>query len=185
MRGTARVLIGCLPLRDGFELERFLSCCIRSTRRGERSISLPRRAILRRTTRTAKCFDTVSAKPNDRLRCTVGLSKTAWRIGSPEEQRSRSFASHPEHGKGTEPSCSAQDGAFMRIEIGNSGYSNPGTALVERRNLLRSLTLGRLRFVAFFGCSCCLLRGGSFGGLGVQNPRLLVGIRDAMDNRDG
>jgi len=32
----------------------------------------PRRAILRRTTRTAQCFDTVSVKPKDRLRCTTG-----------------------------------------------------------------------------------------------------------------
>jgi hypothetical protein len=38
----------------------------------------------------------------DRLRCTVGLSKAACMIGYPEEQRSRSFASHPEHGKGGE-----------------------------------------------------------------------------------
>jgi hypothetical protein len=29
----------------------------------------------------------------------IGPSKTAWMIGCPEEQRSRSFASHPEHGK--------------------------------------------------------------------------------------
>src|SRR5579859_3124808 len=76
----------------------------------------PRRAILRRATRTAKCFDTVSAKPKDRLCCTVGLSKTAWRIGCSEEQRSRSFASHPEHRKRNRTSCLAQEGAFMRIE---------------------------------------------------------------------
>jgi hypothetical protein len=44
-------------------------------------------------------FDPVSAKPKDRLRCTVGLYKTAWMIGCPEEQRSRFFAPHLEHGK--------------------------------------------------------------------------------------
>jgi hypothetical protein len=36
------------------------------------------------------CFDTVFAPPKDRLRCTVGLSKTAckiaWMIGCPDEQ---------------------------------------------------------------------------------------------------
>jgi len=41
-------------------------------------------------------------------------------IGCPEEQRSRSFASHPEHGKEAEYRTRLQDGAFMRIEIGDS-----------------------------------------------------------------
>jgi hypothetical protein len=41
-------------------------------------------------------------------------------IGCPEEQRSRSFASHKEHGKGAEHPRAAQDGAFMRIESGEA-----------------------------------------------------------------
>jgi hypothetical protein len=58
-------------------------------------------------------------------------------IGCPEEQLSRSFASHPEHGKEQSIVCSAQDGTFMRIEIGDSGYTNPGNALsaLIRENL--------------------------------------------------
>src|SRR5579859_4290120 len=80
-----------------------------------RSISPPRRTVLRRATPTAKCFDQISAKPGpptratfacwggkpkDRLCCITGLSRTAPMIGCPEEQRSRDFASHAEYGKG-------------------------------------------------------------------------------------
>jgi len=49
-------------------------------------------------------------------------------IGCPEEQRSRSFASHPEH-VAEQSIMSAQDGTFIRIEIGDSGYRNPRTGL--------------------------------------------------------
>jgi hypothetical protein len=51
-------------------------------------------------------------------------------IGCPEEQQSRSFASHPEPSK-EQSIVLAQDGALMRMEIDDSGYNNPGTALVE------------------------------------------------------
>jgi hypothetical protein len=54
--------------------------------------------------------------------------KTAWMIGCPEEQRSRSFASKA-WCKEQSIVCSAQDGAFMRIEIDDSGYSNLRNAL--------------------------------------------------------
>jgi hypothetical protein len=82
--------------------------------------------ILRRATRTAKCFDIVPAKPKDRLRCTAGLSKIALRIGYPEEQRSRSFASHLEHGKGTEHRARLQDGTFNGVEISESSTASAG-----------------------------------------------------------
>jgi hypothetical protein len=50
-------------------------------------------------------------------------------ISCPEEQRSRSFASHPQNDKGVEYRAPAQDGAFIGIEIGDSGYGNPRAAL--------------------------------------------------------
>jgi hypothetical protein len=47
-----------------------------------------------------------------------------------KSSRSRSFASpHKKHATDESIVCSAQDGAFMRIEIGDSGYSNPRTTL--------------------------------------------------------
>jgi uncharacterized protein with PIN domain len=48
-------------------------------------------------------------------------------IGYPEEQRSRSFASHLEHGKGAAHPAHLRMAHFMRIEIGDSD-----TAILER-----------------------------------------------------
>jgi len=57
----------------------------------------------------------VSVKPKDRLRRTLGLFKTVWMIGCPEKQQSRSFDSS----SGASSFGLAQDGTFMRIEIGD------------------------------------------------------------------
>src|ERR1044071_4304021 len=81
-------------------LRYFLSCCIHYTRRGLAMHLTPRRAVLRRATQTARCFDTVSRSRRIGSGCAIGLSETAWMIGCPEEPRSRSFASRAEHGKG-------------------------------------------------------------------------------------
>ena len=52
---------------------------------------------LERVLSCASVFAFRGGKPKDRLRCSVGRSKTAWMSCYPEEQQGRSFASHPEH----------------------------------------------------------------------------------------
>jgi len=97
-------------------LEGFLSCCIHYTRRRLAIYPTPATRHPEASHANHKVFDTVSAKPKDRPRCTVGLSKTAWMSGRPEEQRSRSFASHLGHGKGAEQ-CSAQGGVILVLKF--------------------------------------------------------------------
>jgi len=53
-------------------------------RHGFRESRSPTRVVLR-----------VGWEAKDRLRCTAGLSRIVSMIGCPEDQRSRSFASHP------------------------------------------------------------------------------------------
>src|SRR6478672_4180922 len=77
---------------------------------------------------------TESGKPKDRLRCTLGLFKTVWMIGCPEKQQSRSFDSSSD----ASFLGLVQDGTFMRIEIGDSGYSNPTTAIIQPTTLFTS-----------------------------------------------
>jgi hypothetical protein len=103
--------------------------------------SPPRLAILRQATRSAKCFDTVSAKPwsptraifacwgekpKDRLCYTVGLSKT----GSDVLKNSEADPSPRIQRMVKGQSIRARSGWHIHgIRIGDSGYSNPRTAL--------------------------------------------------------
>ena len=60
--------------------------------------------------RTAKCFDNPirEAEGSAPLHCRV-IQEMICMMGCPEEQQSRSFASHLEHGKGTQNHARAQD----------------------------------------------------------------------------